>query len=547
MTNAIDFVSLALSSLSQIGRAKLLLSQNWMAAQQELRPPDSHFAHMSINLEDVSKIDRRLAFLFMAEVVLLMVWSTPNERFTRFAYCDSGTDLTIQNLLGRGLVPTVDFGYIYGLLPLLINKFWQALFGANPAACRAAALVCNLATAWGMGRFASTMKVGKAGVALILFAMPDILLTSTFVLVHVLEQALLINALAFQTRGKRGVSLAMATACLFVKPSMAYLYGLMLLITIAMIEPRRWRHLLAPAAVTGVLLGTLLAAIYGLGPLLTTLTPGAGMEVYKQSRHGFFHGVGRDFWYISGGGLRDYFRYEVGSWLVGTFLLIGGGLFSLVQIVRRSAARTDEIVLTCTIEHLAFILIFFGNRWTWVYYYAVMILGLAAMASRGKRHAAVIAVLALLVLAGGKVKFEMTAKLWRTEHTDAETFHLNASGAERSEWRKVLDLAKDHHPVVLLAECDGATVLTPGVFEPPAGTYFVPGHPLPSEIRRKADQLAKAQTIVVARAGGDLGRGGYDSWPEIALALDGTEIIFEGNLFRVERRVRPPRDFPPRG
>lgn len=484
---------------------------------------------------------RYLPLLFMIEVAVLMAWSAPTERFTRFAYCDSGTDLTIQNLIASGLRPTVDFGYIYGLLPLFINKFWQGLFGANPGACRAAALVCNLATAWGMGRFASTMRVGWAGVALILVAMPDILVTSTFVLVHVLEQALLINALAFQARGRRGISLALATACLFVKPSMAYLYGLLLLITIATVEPRSWRRLLLPSVITGVILGALLAAVYGIVPVLTTLTPGAGMEVYRQSKHGFFRGVGREFWYIPGGGLRDYFRYEVGSWLVGTFLLVVGGAFAMARVIRRRATRNDEMVLTCAIEHVAFVLLFFGNRWTWVYYYAVMILGLASIAARGRRQAATIAVLALLVLAGGKVKFEMTARLWRTEKTSADTFGLWASDSERAEWRKVLELAKGHQPVVLLAECDGATLLTPGVFEPPAVSYLVPGHPVAPEITRKADQIIRAETVVVARASGDPGRGGYDAWPKIKAALDGMEVIWEGELFRVERRVRPAR------
>ena len=169
-----------------------------------------------------------------------------------------------------------------------------------------------------------------------------------------------------------------------------------------------------------------------------------------------------------------------------------------------------------------------------------MILGLAALSARGKRHAAVIAVIALLVLVGGKVKFQTTASLWRNERPSADTFGLWASDLERSEWRKVLALAENHFPVVLLAECDGAALLTPDIFEPPAGSYFVPGHPPPSEIRRKADQIAGAKTIVVARPKGDPGRGGYDAWPEIAAAFDGTEILFQGDLFRVERRVRPP-------
>ena len=500
----------------------------------------------SVKLDESSPLPWRLGLLFAVEVIALTIWSTPGERFTRFAYGDSGTDLTIQNLLARGFLPTLDFGYIYGLLPLLINKLWQGIFGANPGACRAAALACNLATAWGIARFASTMRTGRAGIALILFAMPDILLTSTFVLVHVLEQALLINALAFQARGKRGVSLALATACLFVKPSMAYLYGLMLVAVIARTDLRNGRRVLAPAVITGLILGSILAVIYGLVPLLTTLTPGAGIEVYRQSRHGFFQGVGKEFWYIPGGGLRDYFRYEVGSWMIGTFLLTTGGLLALVRVVRNRAARNDELVLTCSMQHIAFILVFFGNRWTWVYYYATMILGLAAIAARGRRHAAIIGVLALLVLAGGKAKFETTARLWRTDSSSAETFNLWASPAERADWLNVLELSKRHHPVVLLAETEGAALLTPGVFEAPAGSYFVPGHPVPSEIRRKAKQIARAETIVIARPKSDPGRGGYDAWPEIAAEFAGFEIISQGALFRVERRIHRPADSPGR-
>ena len=68
----------------------------------------------------------------------------------------------------------------------------------------------------------------------------------------------------------------------------------------------------------------------------------------------------------------------------------------------------------------------------------------------------------------------------------------------------------------------------------------MPGHPLPVEVRRKAEQIARAETVVVARANGDPTRGGYDAWPEIAAALEGFEVVWQGPLFRVERKVRRP-------
>jgi hypothetical protein len=346
---------------------------------------------------------------FAVEVAVLTAFNTPNERFTRFAYCDSGSDLTIQALIARGLRPTIDFGYIYGLLPVWINSLWQAVFGTSPSACRGASFVCNLALAWGLARFSSSAHVGLVGIALIAAALPDMLLTSTLVLVHALEHALLVNALALQAAGRRGPALALATACLFVKPSMAFVYGFLLLIAIATNERGHWRRSLAPAVVTGLTLAAMLATVYGIRPLLTTLLPGNGLEVYKQSGHGFFHGSGRAFWVIPGGGLRDYLRYEVGSWIAGSIVLVGGGLSALVRAIRRETKRNDEVILTCAVMHVAFVLLFFGNRWSWTYYYAVLILGVAALAAHGTRQAIVVGLLTVLVVVGCKVKLEMTA------------------------------------------------------------------------------------------------------------------------------------------
>src|SRR5262245_9217042 len=78
---------------------------------------------------------------FAAGVLALSLFDTPHERLTRFLYNDSGAELTVPKLLARGLRPTVDFGYIYGLLPLLVGKLWYGIFGGpGPAAFRLATL-----------------------------------------------------------------------------------------------------------------------------------------------------------------------------------------------------------------------------------------------------------------------------------------------------------------------------------------------------------------------------------------------------------------------
>jgi hypothetical protein len=482
--------------------------------------------------------------LFLAGVVALSFLQAPNELFFRFAFSDSGTSLTIDDLIGRGFRPTIDFGYIYGLLPLLINRIWFAVLGASPRACRGAILICNLVMAWGLARFAAAQRVGLVGVILLSLAMPDLLRSSYDVLVQALEPALLVHALAEQALGRRDRALALVTATAFVKPSMSYIFGLYLLIatvlTIDHCDLAAWRRALGPALVTGATLALVLGAVYGGRPLANTLIPTSGMEVYRQSNFGFFHGTGRDFWYRPGAGLRGYFRYEIGYWLAGTFLLIGGGLESLVRMMRRGIAKVahnDEVVLGCAVLHVVFVTLFFGHRFSWKYYHGLFLLGLAALAPRARWYALAVAGLAVLVLITDKAWVQALADDWRARTPSATTARLWATPEDRREWARVLELTRGSR-AVLMAECEGATLLFPQ-FAPPAVAYLVPGHPLPVEVRRKAAQLAAASLIVKVGPRGDRR---FDRWPELIAALDGCQPAWEGNLYQVYRRARPPAE-----
>jgi hypothetical protein len=379
-------------------------------------------------------------------------------------------------------------------------------------------------------------------VALVAAALPDLLQSSTIVLVHALEPALLVHALAFQARRRRGVALALVTADLFVKPAMAYLYGLLLVTAVALDRacPARRPRVLAPALATGMLLAAVLGAVYGFAPLVRTLVPGAGLEVYRLNHYGFFRGAGRAFWDLPGGTLRDYLRYEVGAWLAGSVVLVVGGLDALWRLARGRGDRADEVVATCAMLHAGFVTLFFGNRVSWAYYYVVLVAGLAAMARRGASwrdwRTLAVGLVAALTLLGGKVKLETTARLWRTDTPTSSTFGLWASPAERDEWLTVLDLGLRHRPCALLARIEGASALAPAVFLRPETAYLVPGHPVPAEVTRKARQLALAETVVRVRPRGDPARGGYERWPQIAEELRAFETVWEGEFFEVARR-----------
>ncbi|MGE3820872.1 MAG: hypothetical protein AB7I30_15775, partial [Isosphaeraceae bacterium] len=452
----------------------------------------------------------------------------------RYLYNDTGATLVAPRLLARGLRPTLDFGYIYGLLPLELNR-WDPLG-------RWSIWVCVVGLALGLARFVSTAKVGPVGVVLILLATPDLLQSFGIALVQAVEPVLLVHALACQAKGRRPEALAIATVLLFVKPSMAYVYGFLIIISQAFDRPPRWRRALWPSLVAGGALTAWLGWRFGPGPLVTTLWPGAGMEVYRENHYGFFFGEGRSFWWIPNGTLRDYLRYEVGAWIAGTAVLTAGGAASLDRLIRsKDGSTVDEVVVTCAIMHLSFVTFFYGQRLSWVYYYVVLICGLAAMTGpgRGRWRSVAVGVVALLTLVGSKAKVEETVRLWR-EVVPAGQVGLAgvmATPGELAEWLKVKELAAERGPAALLARTEGAAALEPRLFLDPETLYLVPGHPTPSEIQRKADQIARANTVVRVRPKGDTTRGGFERWPEIAEALKPFLTVWEGEFYEVAQRL----------
>jgi hypothetical protein len=483
-----------------------------------------------------------LSALFVVLLLAAMAFQAPLQRFDRIAFFDAGGALAIQDLVERGYRPTIDFGYPYGLLPLLLDRLWYGIAGLEPWALRIEVMACAVFSAWGLARFAANRRVSPAGIALIMLAIPDLIFVTYMTAVQVMEQALLINALAEQARGRRALALALVTVCCFVKPSLAFFQGLAILIAIVAAnrraERRAWVCALGPAAVTAVVVFVLLAATFGPLPLLRTIFPRTGLAIYRMNKLGFFNAGGREWIYIRGGGVLDYFRYEIGFWLIGTVSLCWGGLFALLRRARGVStgdrAINDEIIATCAAVHFAFVVFVFGHRGTWVYSLPMLVFGLAALANRGRSNKALVWGLVLLLLVNDRSKALEIQRRWRTDAPSEATLGLWASPQERAEWVRALELSRGR-PTALLAMCDGAALLVAG-FAPPVGGYFVLGNPVPIEVRRKAEQLAAAEVIISAHPPD---WPGFEIWPEIKAALDGCERLMDGRSLWVYGRVAP--------
>lgn len=194
----------------------------------------AHSDNSSVLIERPRARVLRLWIIFALEVLVLVALSQPKSmRFDWFAFADQGTNLRAQVLLDQGERPMIDFGYHYGLLPLSVGRVWFGLFGRTPAAYQAAIIVCQLLMVWGLARFSVAIRVSREGLALLIVTMPFVVPASYVNLSHALEAVLICHALAQHANGRRTSALELATACLFVKPTMAYVYGLLLVVIIA--------------------------------------------------------------------------------------------------------------------------------------------------------------------------------------------------------------------------------------------------------------------------------------------------------------------------
>ena len=491
---------------------------------------------------------RTLIALLLAEVTVLALVQLPlSLSWDTFAFMDQGANLSVQTLLDRGLVPTVDFGYLYGLLPLLIGRLWFGLFGLTPSAYAAAMLVVDLLIAWGLARCLLAMKAGPTGIALVVVAMPWAALASYINLAHAIEATLICHALAEHALGRRSRALALLTACLFVKPTMAYLYGLLLVLLIVRdgraSGVRGILRELVPSAATALTLLIVCGGWFGVKPVMNSLLPLAGAANYRYMNYGFFRGVGRQFWLPNDVWPTYYLATPAGHYLLGTIALLGAAAVTLVRQARPlSTTRTyaDEVVICCGIMQLTFLTVFYADFMSWTYYYYILIIGLAGLAAWGGRFAALVFLIAVAGLVGDRYEFSWIKSHWAATRPVVEMAGLWASEEDRSEWHDVLEATKGGRVSVLSTNGEGLTTIRPG-FAPAENMFLSRGIPLPTDLNRKFDQVNSAEFVLVRQniRNGTL----LDRWPEFREALDARELILSSAHYQVYRRLgraRPP-------
>jgi hypothetical protein len=491
-----------------------------------------------------------LTLLFGAEVVALNVLELPlSLDFTHFFFGDQGANLTIQYLVAHGYRPNVDFGYHYGLLPILFGRVWFGLVGATPVGYQAAMVVVGLLMAWALARLAANLQVARVGLLFLFCAMPFAIMSSYGNFAHALEAVLLCNALAEQAASRYPSALVLATAACFAKPAMGYIYGALLLVLIVTDCWRRGSPVralgssLLPAALVGVGLMAILCFEYGVAPLLATILPVTGMRAYRSVHLGFFTGEGRSTWYFPGVRPGYYVGTQAGLFLAASAVLLVAGVWDLAakgylparDKIGPLATNAARIVIVSAVMQTAFVALLYGGAGSWHYYSYLIPAGLAAGMNRNPIARKLSWLLVLVALVGNWTTLRSSWQAWCSEVRSVASDSLWAQPERLAEWERVLSMVGSRR-AVLLATNGGASLLGPG-FVKPEWLWIVPGLTSPGDVARIVANTAAADLVVVAA----MPEYSYNlpRFPAIERAIRKRRTIaFKGRYFEVWERSR---------
>lgn len=488
---------------------------------------------------------RRLGAFFMGALLLWTIAKLPvGGRFQLYVYLDYGSNLTAQELLDRGARPTVDFFYCYALLPLALARVWFAVLGRTAWSYLAAVAAFQAVIGWGLARFARFGRIGLVGVGLIAAALPFMVPPTYPNVAHGLESALLAWALGEHAGGRRDRALALLTAAAFTKPSMAYVYGAILVLTIlieARGRPSGWLRVMAPAAFVGLALAVLLGTWFGPVAVIRSQLPFEMARLYSTVGYGFFHGTGQRFWLPEGATWRHYLGTPRGFWIVATGVLTWASLWALVRRLRQGpgpASRQTEVVLTCAVLHWVYICCFFGGESSWTYYANVLVLGCTLLATWGRAGRWFVVVLALLALSADRSLPREVAREWSEVGVRPRLHGLWATDQEVVEWRRLLERIGTRR-AVFLCSAGCAPTFAPESFEPAVTLFLITGMENSLDARRTADQIRGADLVVVPSR--NLLEARFrdfltEDCPEIRSALDLFPRVTHGAIYDVHER-----------
>lgn len=437
---------------------------------------------------------------------------------------DSGSALLASSMIQNGIVPWLDFNYSYGFATLWPNQLWFNSFGYTPMANVTLNLLCSILLCWGIAEIIVLMQWSKPVIWLVLLSTPYVFCFSWFTTAHVLEPALIILCTVRYLKRSYASALLMATLAMLVKPSLAYVAGLYLVIV--MLTDRdgaSWKQHLRRLVlnITPSLILLLVYSIYVLSKwgwlvYLNSLLPLSGMAAYQESECGFF-ARGQMFWMPAtetlGQLLEYYLLTPAGVWIVGTIVLIYFTILTVIQWLKtRTLSIQQRCILICGLLHLAFVFVLFGNEWSWTYETYLVIFGVAAglstLPTLSRLLVPIYAVLVLLSLAG---TIRTSVESWQGTTMQADLHYLFLPESMHQELSQLRTLASQQR-VLMLTRQGAPSLLLNSVQGVPTWAYM--RHSAKDHERLALLRLVDQVDVVVVPAYPFIEE--MTNWPEIA-------------------------------
>ncbi len=479
-----------------------------------------------------------LALLLLVHAATFFIQLPTSYEFANFVFFDPGVTLRTDKLIAEGFRPTIDFGYPYSLLPLILGRIFFALAGRTPAAYIGFMFLAEAVVLIGLWRLAK--QFGWRITVFLIAAIPHAIIPVYVHLTHPLEAALIVHTIADLSSGRRARALALATVCLFVKPSMAYVLGFLIL-TLMVVQFIRQRQnwtsfllALRPAILAGTACLTISSAYFGLTPTASALIPINGAQSYKALGFGFF-GNGKTFWLPKLGGAAQFAKYYVttpaGFWIVCTVLLAVFGVLALLRLWNAPSDKHETVAIVA-VCHFVFLFTFFGWPGSWTYYSSLLVAGTVLSLKTFRIRPVLIVVMIAIALAGNIERYQITVNAWYWMQRSPKSAGLWAFPDQRDEWNHARALAGEQRIFYFNNGC--AESLYPNV-DSPVSFFLSPDQQSPLEYERIRQQLNQASVVITFNHTFVLNPW---NWPEFAAQREQFEETWRGVYLTVHKRKR---------
>lgn len=427
--------------------------------------------------------------LFVVLALLCLVFhaaTLPNHyNDLHYYYGDTGSSLMAARLMDSGATPWLDFNYYYGFATLWVNQAWYNMFGYTPWSNHLLNMLCRVLLAWGTADLMCSLgwNRSKPLLGLVLLSSPVLFCFLWFTTAHTMESALVIFSLSMAVKRRFSSALFLATLALLFKPALAYFLGLFLILLMFISnDASGWRHRtwmvakqILPSLLLLIAYSGYVCIVWGWRVCLHSLFPLSAMQGYGELSHGFFT-QGSLFWFPRYGDvprmLEHYLLTPAGLWVAGTLYLLHHTALGCIRWATTRTASPQQICLVlCGMLHLMFILVLFGNEWSWLYEPYLLIFGVAAaLSQRVQISGYFLPVLMVLTACSLVPMVQNSAQSWKEMRSFTDRHFLFMTAEHHEELEQIEAMAKQH--VLLFVTRQGAPAVLLGVRGVPTWSYL---------------------------------------------------------------------------